>query len=80
MIHFSDLMSDLSSFEKNECAIILNGYNVEIYFQLLDEENLDEYGIIDMKYDEEEDQAILYFDEKIYQDLIEEYEWNHMED
>ena len=77
MIHFSDFIGNLSEEEIDNCMIILDGYQMEIANEIEKNNEMEKYGIIKIKYIEEKDCAILYFDPIIFQDMIEEYHQNY---
>ena len=90
MIHFSDFMGDLSSFEIDNSSIIISGFSndfaddigdlIDLQWTEEGEKKLkDQYGIISIIY-KNDDILIISFDKKIFQDMMEEYEFNRAGD
>lgn len=73
-------MGNLSRFEIDNCAIILSGFDQEMIIDIMDNESEEEYGIIDVFYEEDADDHIVYFSEERWDEMMKEYEFNHQDE
>lgn len=74
--YFSPFMENISQVEIKNHSIILSGYDNGIAMDIQDRELEDEYGIIDIKYDEDNDIHTLFFSKERFQDFLEEWKFN----
>lgn len=75
--YFSPFMQNLSEVEMENHSIILSGYDNEIALDIQDRELEEEYGIIDIQYDFEDDNHTLFFSEERFNEFLEEWRFNN---
>ena len=75
--NLSTFIGNISDVEKKNRSIVIDGMDTNIVMDIIDNNSYEEYGIVDIEYDDEDDTHTLIFTEEMYNTLLEEYKLNN---